>query len=40
MSLHLVVGLSGGLDSTVLLHLMHHMQRKLPQLFKLSAIHV
>jgi tRNA(Ile)-lysidine synthase len=40
MSLHLVVGLSGGLDSTVLLHLMHRMQQKLPQLFRLSAIHV
>jgi len=40
MSLQLVVGLSGGLDSTVLLHLMHRMQQKLPQLFSLSAIHV
>lgn len=40
MSLSLVVGLSGGLDSTVLLHLMHRMQQKLPQLFTLSAIHV
>ena len=40
MSLSLVVGLSGGLDSTVLLHLMHRLQQKLPQLFSLSAIHV
>jgi tRNA(Ile)-lysidine synthase len=38
--LSLVVGYSGGLDSTVLLHLMHRMQQRLPQLFSLSAIHV
>jgi tRNA(Ile)-lysidine synthase len=40
MALSLVVGLSGGLDSTVLLHLMHRMQQKMPQLFTLSAMHV
>jgi tRNA(Ile)-lysidine synthase len=40
MSLSLVVGLSGGLDSTVLLHLLHRMQRKAPQEFSLSAMHV
>ena len=38
--LNLVVGISGGLDSTVLLHLMHRLQQRLPQLFSLSAIHV
>ncbi len=40
MALSLTVGLSGGLDSTVLLHLMHRLQQKLPHLFSLSAIHV
>lgn len=40
MSLQIVVGLSGGLDSTVLLHVMHRMQQKRPDLFSLSAIHV
>jgi len=40
MTMPLVVGLSGGLDSTVLLHLLCQMQAKLPQLFSLSAIHV
>jgi tRNA(Ile)-lysidine synthase len=40
MTMPLAVGLSGGLDSTVLLHLMYRMHRKLPQLFSLSAIHV
>ena len=40
MPLLLTVGLSGGLDSTVLLHLMARMQQKLPQLFQLRAIHV
>ncbi len=40
MSLQIVVGLSGGLDSTVLLHVMYRMQQKRPDLFSLSAIHV
>lgn len=34
----LCVGLSGGLDSTVLLHLLHHLQPEFG--FKLSAVHV
>ncbi|MBU3724807.1 MAG: tRNA lysidine(34) synthetase TilS [Burkholderiaceae bacterium] len=38
--LPLVVGLSGGLDSTVLLHVMWRTQQTLPQTFSLSAIHV
>lgn len=38
--LSLVVGLSGGLDSTVLLHVMWRTQQALPQVFSLSAIHV
>ena len=38
--LSLVVGLSGGLDSTVLLHVMWRTQQVLPQAFSLSAIHV
>lgn len=40
MSVSLMVGLSGGLDSTVLLHLLHRMQQRVPQEFSLSAIHV
>ena len=40
MALSLTVGLSGGLDSTVLLHLMQRLQHKLPHLFSLSAVHV
>ena len=40
MALSLTVGLSGGLDSTVLLHLMQRLQQKLPHLFSLSAVHV
>lgn len=40
MSLTLAVGLSGGLDSTVLLHLMCRMRERLPHLFNLQAIHV
>ena len=40
MSVSLMVGLSGGLDSTVLLHLLHRMQQRVPQQFSLSAIHV
>lgn len=38
--LSLVVGLSGGLDSTVLLHVMWRTQQAIPQAFSLSAIHV
>jgi tRNA(Ile)-lysidine synthase len=40
MPLSLVVGLSGGLDSTVLLHLLTRVHQKIPQLFFLQAIHV
>jgi tRNA(Ile)-lysidine synthase len=40
MSLKIVVGLSGGLDSTVLLHVLVRMQQKRPDLFSLSAVHV
>jgi tRNA(Ile)-lysidine synthase len=40
MPLSLVVGLSGGLDSTVLLHLLTRVHQKLPQLFSLRAVHV
>ena len=36
----LVVGLSGGLDSTVLLHLLAQIQKNDPQAFALSAVHV
>jgi tRNA(Ile)-lysidine synthase len=36
----LVVGLSGGLDSTVLLHLLAQLQKNTPQEFTLSAVHV
>lgn len=35
---HLCVGYSGGLDSSVLLHLLHHLSQSLA--FRLSAIHV
>ncbi len=35
---HLCLGYSGGLDSTVLLHLLHHLSR--PLAFRLSALHV
>lgn len=40
MPLSLVVGLSGGLDSTVLLHLLSQVHQKLPNLFSLRAAHV
>lgn len=40
MSPSLVVGLSGGLDSTVLLHVMHRLHQRDPHAFSLSAIHV
>lgn len=40
MSLDLVVGLSGGLDSTVLLHLLSRVHQKIPKLFSLRTIHV
>jgi tRNA(Ile)-lysidine synthase len=40
MPLSLVVGLSGGLDSTVLLHLLSQVHQKLPNLFALRAVHV
>jgi tRNA(Ile)-lysidine synthase len=36
----LVVGLSGGLDSTVLLHLLAQIQKRNPQDITLSAVHV
>jgi tRNA(Ile)-lysidine synthase len=36
----LVVGLSGGLDSTVLLHLLEKVQHSDPKAFELSAMHV
>lgn len=36
----LVVGLSGGLDSTVLLHLLAQVKNSDPQAFALSAVHV
>jgi tRNA(Ile)-lysidine synthase len=40
MSRALVVGLSGGLDSTVLLHLLAQIQKRNPQDLTLSAVHV
>jgi tRNA(Ile)-lysidine synthase len=40
MSQSLVVGLSGGLDSTVLLHLLAQIRKNDPQAFTLSVIHV
>jgi tRNA(Ile)-lysidine synthase len=40
MPVTLVVGLSGGLDSTVLLHLLNRVHQKLNHVFNLQAVHV
>jgi tRNA(Ile)-lysidine synthase len=40
MPVTLVVGLSGGLDSTVLLHLLSRVHEKLKPIFNLQAVHV